>query len=96
MNLTRHTLHTCNFGDRGGSIGHPCGRAAKALREHGHEFEVHIAAVGHPFGVATAGRRPQIKALSGQEKLPVLELADGTVIAGSNAIIEWARGNRPA
>jgi glutathione S-transferase len=89
------TLHTCHFRDLGGSLGHPCGRAAKALRDHGHAVEVHVAATGRPFGIATAGRRPELKALSGQEKLPVLELADGTTVNGSGAIIEWARAHEP-
>jgi glutathione S-transferase len=43
----------------------------------------------------TTGRRPQLKEISGQEKLPVLVLADGTVISGSGKIIEWAASNPP-
>lgn len=93
MSNQQHTLHTCHFRDFGGSVGHPCGKAAKALKAHGHQFGVHFAAVGRPFGIATAGRRPAIKALSGQEKLPVLELTDGTTISGSDAIVAWARAH---
>jgi hypothetical protein len=31
--------------------------------------------------------------MSGQEKLPVLELREGTTVNGSAAIIAWARAN---
>jgi hypothetical protein len=90
----RLTLHTCHFKDLGGSLGHPCGKAAGALRQNGHKVEVRVAAVGRPFGIATTGRRPQVKALSGQEKLPVLELADGTVVmAGHRKLSSVERSN---
>jgi glutathione S-transferase len=49
------------------------------------------SARGIPFGLFTTGRRPELKKLSGQEKLPVLQLADGSTINGSGNIIAWAR-----
>jgi glutathione S-transferase len=55
-----------------------------------------VFARNRPFGLFTAGRRPELKKLSGQEKLPVLELDDGTVLAGSGSIVAWARSNAPA
>jgi glutathione S-transferase len=84
------TLLVCNIDD-GGPPPHACKRAQRALRAAGHDFEKVIAARGIPFGLFTSGRRPKLKALSGQEKLPVLCLPDGTTIAGSANIIAWAR-----
>jgi glutathione S-transferase len=55
-----------------------------------------VFARGRPFGLLTKGRRPELKAMSGQEQLPVLKLADGTVINGSANIIAWAKANAPA
>ncbi|MHB8693858.1 MAG: glutathione S-transferase N-terminal domain-containing protein [Solirubrobacteraceae bacterium] len=88
-------LYVCHI-DMGGPPPHACKRAQNAMREGGHEFEKVIAAKGIPFGLFTTGRRPKLKALSGQEKLPVLELADGTVISGSKNIIAWARSTPAA
>jgi glutathione S-transferase len=88
-------LYVCHI-DMGGPPPHACKRAQNALREGGHEFEKVIAAKGIPFGLFTTGRRPELKALSGQEKLPVLELGDGTVISGSKQIIAWARSTPAA
>jgi glutathione S-transferase len=48
-----------------------CWNVQKALDEQGVEYEV----VKHGFG---KGKRPDVESLSGQSKLPVLELADGT------------------
>ena len=91
-----HTLHTCHFKDHGGSLRHPCGKAAKALRDGGFSFDVHVAATGRPFGLATTGRRPELKAWSGQEKLPVLETSEGEVVIGSGAIVAWAQAHHPS
>jgi glutathione S-transferase len=86
------TLYVCNIDD-GGPPPHACKRAQRALRAAGHDFDKVIAARGIPFGLFTTGRRPQLKAMSGQEKLPVLRLADGTTISGSAEIITWANGH---
>jgi glutathione S-transferase len=88
------TLFVCNIDD-GGPPPHACKRAQRALRDAGHEFEKVIAARGIPFGLFTTGRRPELKKMSGQEKLPVLRLADGTTINGSTNIIAWAREHAP-
>lgn len=48
-----------------------CWKVQRALDEQGVPYEV----VKHGYG---KGRRPKVEALSGQSKLPVLELADGT------------------
>ena len=89
------TLYVCNIDD-GGPPPHACKRAQRALRSAGHEFDKVIAARGNPFGLFTTGRRPELKRLSGQEKLPVLALGDGATISGSANIIEWARTHAPA
>ena len=66
-------LYVCSVDERGPKA-HPCRQAQKALREGGHDFEKIVYAKGHPFGLFTTGRRPELKELSGQEKLPVLLL----------------------
>jgi glutathione S-transferase len=86
------TLYVCHIDDRGPPP-HACRRAQRALRGAGHDFEKIVFARGRPFGLFTKGRRPELKAMSGQEQLPVLKLADGTFVNGSAAIIAWARAN---
>lgn len=83
------TLLVCHLDD-GGLPPHACRRAQRALRAAGHDFEKVVAARGMLFGLFTTGRRPKLKALSGQEQLPVLRLPDGTTINGSANIIAWA------
>ena len=53
--------------------GHPCWRVQKALDEQGIEYEV----VNHPL---RPSKRADFIQLSGQKKLPAVELEDGTVI----------------
>ena len=97
-NLGDHTgelvLYTCHIDDGGPPV-HPCRRAHEALREAGHEYSTEVADRNRPFGFFTKGRRPELKALSGQEKLPVLQLPDGSTVNGSREIIRWARENAP-
>jgi glutathione S-transferase len=89
------TLFVCNIDD-GGPPPHACKRAQRALREAGHDFDKVIAARGIPFGLFTTGRRPELKEMSGQEKLPVLRLPDGSTVNGSAEIITWANQNASA
>jgi glutathione S-transferase-like protein len=89
------TLYVCHIDD-GGPKPHACRRAQRELRSAGHDFEKVIFARGRLFGLFTKGRRPELKALSGQEKLPVLRLPDETIVNGSANIIAWARTNVPA
>jgi glutathione S-transferase len=88
------TLYVCHIDD-GGPPPHACKRAQRALRAAGHQFDKVIAGQGRPFGLFTKGRRPELKRMSDQEKLPVLQLADGATISGSAKIIAWARSNAP-
>jgi hypothetical protein len=83
------TLLVCHIDD-GGLPPHACKRAQRALRAAGHDFDKIVAARGVLFGLFTTGRRPKLRQLSGQERLPVLRLSDGTMINGSANIIAWA------
>ena len=58
----------------------PCGKAARALSRHGIDHEQ----VRVPL---RRDRRPEIEALSGQRRVPVLVI-DGEVIADSKRIVE--------
>jgi glutathione S-transferase len=89
------TLYVCHIDD-GGPPPHACKRAQRALRDAGHDVEKVVWGHGRPFGLATTGRRPKLKAMSGQEKLPVLRTGDGTMVTGGAAIVAWARANAPA
>lgn len=80
-------LHVCHLEDGGPSI-HPCRRAAGALTAAGVEHTRHVADRNRPMGLFTSGRRPELKALSGQEKLPV---PDDSTINGSGDIVAWAK-----
>ena len=89
------TLYVCHI-DEGGPPPHACKRAQRALRESGHQFEKVVFGRGKLFGLFTTGRRPELKEMSGQEKLPVLKLPDGSTVNGSANIIVWATSNAPA
>jgi glutathione S-transferase len=89
------TLYVCHI-DNGGPAPHACKRAQRALRDAGHDFEKIVYGKGKLFGLFTTGTRPDLKAISGQEKLPVLKLADGTTVNGSSNIVEWAESNASA
>jgi hypothetical protein len=89
------TLYVCHIDD-GGPPPHACRRAQRALRSRGHEFEKVVFAKGRPFGLFTKGRRPELKAMTGQEQLPVLALPSGEFVNGSANIIAWAKQNAPA
>jgi glutathione S-transferase len=64
-------LHRCSYTFLHTDLDY-CWRVERALKEQGVDYEV----VKHGFG---KGKRPDVIALSGQSKLPVLELSDGTV-----------------
>lgn len=88
-------LYTCHV-DRGGPAVHPCRRCHETLEEAGHQYETEIFDRNKPMGLFTSGKRPELKKMTGQEKLPVLRLDDGSFITGSGDIIKWARSNAPA
>ena len=79
------------------SFDHPCGLAHTALVEAGWRPQVVHGLGGHrlpdfPFNF-TPGRQ-KAKQLTGSTQVPVLELDDGTVVAGSRAIMAWARDHQ--
>ena len=61
----------------------PCGRVARALRRE----EIQVDTVRVP---QRRSRRPEVEALSGQRRVPVLVI-DGDVICDSRRIIEHLR-----
>ncbi len=89
------TLLTCEL-DRGGPKFHPCRKCHDALEEAGHAYETEIFDKNRPMGLFTKGKRPKLAEMTGQEKLPVLRLPDGSCVTGSKPIIAWATENRPS
>ena len=87
-------LYTCGQKKSLGSLGHPCGKAAKALDEAGHEYELKTVG-GYRLMPWTWGsrdeERAEVKELSGTNEVPILVLDDGEVISGSSVIARWAR-----
>jgi hypothetical protein len=75
--------------------GHPCGNAHRALREAGYSPEVvrsyGLGVLPRIFNL-TPGRR-EVERLTGNRMVPTLVLDDGTVIDGSQKIIDWAVAN---
>ena len=82
------TLFVCH-GDDGGPRMHPCRRVQEALRAADIEYEKVVAAHGSPIPFLRKGSREELREQTGRTKLPVLKLADGTVIAPSRAIHSW-------
>jgi glutathione S-transferase len=59
----------------------PCGKVARRLRAAGEEFtEIQVP--------QRRGRRDEVRALSGQERVPLLVI-DGQVICDSRRIVEY-------
>ena len=91
-------LYVCpsgtSFGGLPAPIAHPCGRAAKALDDAGHTYELEQVK-GGSFKLWTlpsrARDRAQVQRLSGQRAVPILVLDDGEVVTGSGAIARWAQ-----
>ena len=86
------TLYVCH-GDDGGPSIHPCRRVQEALRAAGIEYEKVVAAHGSPIPFLRRGSREELRSATGETKLPVLKLADGTVIAHSKRILAWIRSH---
>ena len=77
---------------------HPCGKAAKALDDAGHGYELKVVR-GYRMAPWTWSQRKrdraEVRELSGTDEVPILVLDDGAVISGSGAIADWAGANRP-
>jgi glutathione S-transferase len=82
------TLFVCH-GDDGGPRIHPCRRVQEALRAKGIPYEKVVAAHGSPIPFLRKGTREQLRADTGDTKLPALKLANGTVLSPSRAIMAW-------
>ncbi len=61
----------------------------EALRSAGIEYDKVIAAHGNPIPFLRKGSRDELRAATGDKKLPALKLPDGTVITHSRAILSW-------
>ena len=89
-------LYTCGQKKSLAPMGHPCGRAAKALDNAGYEYEIRdlpgYRMVPWTWGKRRRGRQ-QIKEMTGQISLPVLALAEGQTVVGSGRIVDWARAH---
>ena len=87
-------VHAKSFGGLPAPIAHPCGRAAKALDDAGHAYEIKRVKGGTGkiwTWPSRARDRAEVQTLSGQRAVPILVLDDGQVITGSGAIVGWAR-----
>jgi glutathione S-transferase len=83
------TLYVCHGDDEGPRF-HPCRRVQETFREQGIEYEKVIAAPGNPIPFLRRGSREELRAATGDTKLPALKLEDGTVITHSKEILGWA------
>jgi glutathione S-transferase len=87
-------LYVC-YGTFGPAEYHACARAHKALEAAGHRPQV-----VRSFGCAGTDRffegRREVKALTGNYKVPTLVLDDGTVVDESANIAAWAAANPAA
>jgi len=89
-------LYTCGQKGKGGSlpwpITHACGHAMKALDEAGQSYDLKVVPGYRLMPWTRAGdARAEIRKLTGQDNVPVLLLDDGTAIAGSGRIADWAQ-----
>lgn len=96
-------LYVCkgekSHADLPGPLAHPCGKAAKALDEAGHDYEMKVVQgqLIQPWTWRNRARdRAEVEELSGSRSVPILVLGDGEVIAGSAAIVSWSREHPPA
>jgi glutathione S-transferase len=87
-------LYTCGQKKALGRLGHPCGRAARALDTAGHEYKIRTVK-GYRLALwqrmSRKAGRAEITRLSGTPEVPILVLDDGTVISDSSRIMQWAR-----
>jgi glutathione S-transferase len=84
------TLFVCH-GDEGGPRVHPCRRVQEAMKARGIGYEKVIGGHGSPWPWLRKGPRDELRAATGDTKLPALKLPDGTVIKHSRAILKWVR-----
>jgi glutaredoxin len=89
-------LYTCGQKQAMSSLGHACGRAAKALDQAGYEYEIRdlpgYRLLPWTWGERRRGRQ-EVRALTGQINLPVLVFDEGKAVVGSGRIVEWAKAH---
>ena len=90
---TTPTLSVCH-GDDGGPRFHPCRRVQEAMRAKDIAYEKVVAAHGSPIPILRKGSREQLRAATGDTKLPALKLSDSMLITHSRAILAWVN-DRP-
>ena len=61
------------------------------MHAKGIEYDKVIAAHGSPIPFLRKGSREELRAATGDEKLPALVLGDGSVLTHSRAILSWVR-----
>lgn len=86
-------LHTCPARTHGANaplVKHPCGVAAQALDAAGLTYTVKVAGGFKHVPFSRRGKRDEIRALTGQDDVPVLVLDDGATVVGTSTIVEWA------
>jgi glutathione S-transferase len=88
------TLYVCH-GDEGGPKIHPCRRVQEALHAAGIDYEKVVAAHGNPIPFLRKGSRDDLKAATGDTKLPAMRLPDGTMLFHSKAIFSWIDSQEP-
>lgn len=91
-------VHGTSFGGLPAPVAHPCGRAAKALDDSGHTYDLEEVKGGSlKFWTwpARARDRAEVERLSGQRAVPILVLDSGEAVAGSSAIVQWAKAHPP-
>jgi glutathione S-transferase len=63
----------------------------KALEEAGYDYELEVVPGYRLMPWTRSGdARAKIRELTGQDNVPVLLLDDGTALAGSGHIVDWA------
>jgi glutathione S-transferase len=82
------TLYVCH-GDDGGPRMHPCRRVQEALDAKGIAYEKVIAAHGNPIPFLRKGSREELRAATGDTKLPALRTPEGEVLTHSRDILRW-------
>ena len=88
------TLYVCHGDTRSPGL-HPCAKIQKKLNEAGIEFDKVIGGKGNPFPfLRKKEARTAVIEGTGQDRLPALKLADGTVLTHSKDILGWADQQR--
>jgi glutathione S-transferase len=68
---------------------HPCRRVQERMHAKNIAYEKAIAGHGSPWPFMRKGSREDLRAATGDTKLPALKLPDGTVLKHSRAILAW-------